>query len=250
MTGKTHRAGGMLCSLVGFSILQKHGLLLPNVNEGIQWLVMYPFCMYGSVVSDLDHHWESCPNKDYPSWLINKALHITKPLKDSLDKALPEKAKKNNPMYKFADIMCASHRSWQTHSDLTLGIMIYLLNTILSGSISGLSAVDTSIIALVIMGLCLGVIAHFILDAITPEGIWLTGLVLTEEFLKIFSPRIKIPKKLHLVPKTEFFATGGKWEQFIQKVLKILTVIMLSWFLLNIFIPDWKSFLPYTISLS
>ena len=43
MTGKTHKAGGMLCTIVGFTILKENGLLINNVNEGVQWLMMYPF---------------------------------------------------------------------------------------------------------------------------------------------------------------------------------------------------------------
>ena len=43
MTGKTHRAGGILCSIIGFAILKEKGLLLPDVNEGLQWLIIYPF---------------------------------------------------------------------------------------------------------------------------------------------------------------------------------------------------------------
>ena len=248
MTGKTHRAGGMLCSIVGFSLLQKNGLLLQDVSIWSQWLVIYPFCMYGSIVSDLDHHWDACPNKDYPSWLINKALHITKPIKDNMEQTMPASARKDNLLYKFASIFSASHRSWQTHSDLTLFCMLYLLNAIMSGRFSNLGAVDVSILSLVLIGLCLGIIAHFILDIITPDGVWVVGLVLLEKFLRLFSPRINIPKKLHLVPHGEFFATGGKWEEFIQKVLKILTFVALAWFLLNALVPNWKTYLPYTIS--
>lgn len=240
----------MLCSLVGFSILQKNGLLLPDVNDFIEWMVIYPFCMYGSVVSDLDHHWESCPNKDYPSWLINKALHITKPVQDGMEKTLPQSARRNNLVYKFACLFNASHRSWQTHSDLTLFCMIGLFNAIIGGKFSSLGAVDVSILSLVLMGLCLGIVAHFILDIITPEGVWLTGLVLLEKFLRVFNPRISIPKKLHLVPHSSFFATGGSWEEFIQKVLKVLTFIMLAWFLLNSLFPNWRLYLPYTISIN
>ena len=33
MTGKTHKAGGMLVSIVGFAILREKGLLLPDVNQ-------------------------------------------------------------------------------------------------------------------------------------------------------------------------------------------------------------------------
>ncbi len=86
MTGKTHRQGGMLCSLVGFALLKQNGLLNPEVNELVQLLVMYPFCVWGSVASDLDHEWDSAPTKGYPDFVINKALHITKPLANFFEK--------------------------------------------------------------------------------------------------------------------------------------------------------------------
>ena len=59
MTGKTHRVGGMLCVLGGFTILDSKGMLLGNVSPMIQLVMMYPFALYGSVVSDLDHHVKS-----------------------------------------------------------------------------------------------------------------------------------------------------------------------------------------------
>lgn len=247
MTGSTHRAGGMLVSIVGFAILREKGLLLPDVNEGLQWLVMYPFTMWGSVASDLDHHWESCPQKDYPSRLVNMALHITKPVKSLLDKTLTEGQKKHNIVYKVADTFNASHRSWQTHSDLTLFVMLYLLYVIFTGGIQGFGAVDTAISSLVLTGICLGIIAHFILDSITPEGIWMIGLVILNKILQMFNPRINIPQKLHLVPHSKFFATGGKWEQLIQKVLKFATVVALIWFLYVLLSPYLSELLPFEI---
>lgn len=247
MTGKTHKAGGMLVSLVGFAILREKGLLLPDINEGLQWLIIYPFTMWGSIASDLDHHWDSCPQKDYPSRLVNMALHITKPVKVSLDKVLTDSQKKHNVIYKIADLLNASHRSWQTHSDLTLFMMIYLLFCVFTGKFVGFSAVDTAISTLVLTGICMGIIAHFILDSITPEGIWSICLVVLEKILKLFMLRINIPKKIHLVPENEFFATGGKWEKLVRKVLNVFTYIMLVWFFYVLFSPFLSELLPFQV---
>lgn len=249
MTGKTHRAGGMLCSLVGFALLKDNNLLLPDVNEGLQWLVMYPFCMWGSIASDLDHHWESCPSKDYPSWLVNKALHITAPVQKVMDKNLSNSQKKHNLVYKLATFLNAKHRSWQTHSDLTLFAMLFLLYSVISGAFTSLGAVDVIIANLVITGVCLGIIAHFILDVLTPEGVWLTLFVVFNRLIKSIFPRFKgLPEKLHLVPHKKFFATGESWEMFVQKVLKVLTVLSLIWFLLTFLNPYIKDIIPYTIT--
>jgi hypothetical protein len=250
MTGATHRAGGMFVSIVGFELLRQKGLLLPNVNEGLQWLVMYPFTMWGSIASDLDHHWDSCPQKDYPSRLINMALHITKPVKKSLDQTLSDSQKKNNVVYKVANALNAKHRSWQTHSDLTLFAMLYVLWLAFNQRIPTLGAIDSCILTLVLTGICLGIIAHFILDMITPDGIWMIGLVILNKLLKVFNPRLRLPEKLHLVPHNSFFATGGKWETMVCKFLKFATVVSLLWFLLSLISPNLTAIMPFQLSFS
>lgn len=232
MTGKTHRAGGMLCSIVSFAVLKQNDLLIPNVNEGLQWLVMYPFCMWGCIASDLDHHWESCPSRDVPSWFVHKALHITEPIEKRLSSGF---------IYKITHFLNAKHRSWQTHSDLTLVLMFLLLRAILDGKIGYFSAVDRIIASLVVTGICLGVIAHFILDLITPDGICLFGCMLLNNLFNL-----KLPEKIHLVPRKKYFATGGQWEELINKVLRFLTVIAVAWLLMIIFFPNFK--FPYNIS--
>ena len=247
LTGETHRAGGMLVSVVGFELLRQKGLLLPNVNIALQWLVIYPFTMWGSVASDLDHHWESCPQKDYPSRLVNMVLHITKPLKKSMD-AIPNAHNNKNFLYQFASLFNASHRSWQTHSDLTLFSMLYLLYLTYSGALPTLGIIDSAILTLILTGICLGVIAHFILDALTPDGIWLIGLVLLEKLFKLINPRIRLPKKLHLVPHTSYFATGGSWEQKVCKVLKVATVLAIIWLLITFCSPLISEILPFEIT--
>lgn len=247
MTKKTHQAGGMLVSILGFAILRKNGLLLPDVNEGLQWLVMYPFTMWGSTASDLDHHWDSCPSKDYPSRLVNMALHITRPVKKYMDNTLTESDKKHNVIYKLADVLNASHRSWQTHSDFTLFAMLAILFKIMSGQFVQFSAVDNILATLVLTGLSLGIIAHLILDSITPEGIWIMGLVILEKILRIFNPRINIQKKIHFVPRKEYFATGGKWEMNVQKVLNIATWLALVWFFSTLLSPILGELIPFEI---
>lgn len=241
MQGKTHRQGGMLISILGYAYLKEKGLLLPDMNEALQWLIIYPFCMWGSVASDLDHHWDSCPQKDYPSWIINKSLHITGPLQKSLDKTLTEKQKEHNIIYRFADIFNAKHRSWQTHSDLTLWILFFIMNLVITDNIFSLGLVDLYVLRLVLTGLTFGVMAHFILDMITPDGIWIMGLVFLNCLLQKINPKISIPRKIHFVPHSNFFATGNKWEELICKLLKVATVVALLWFIYTLIEP----YIPY-----
>lgn len=250
MTGKTHKMGGMFISVVGFSLLKKNGLLIPDVNEGLQWLAMYPFCMWGSIASDLDHHWDSCPSKDIPSWFVHKALHITNPVYKHLDDKLSGSEKKHSVPYKVTRFLSSRHRSWQTHSDLTFVLMLYLLVSIMNGRFAIFSQTDILLLTLMLTGVCLGVVAHFILDLLTPEGVWNSVVVVLNRF--IFKG--KIPRrfeKWHFVPKMKCFATGSSWEDFIYKLLKFLTVVSVIYLLVTIFFSsELKSLvdmIPYTI---
>lgn len=250
MTGKTHKMGGMLISVVGFTMLKNNGLLLPDVNEGLQWLAMYPFCMWGSIASDLDHHWDSCPSKDIPSWFVHKALHITEPVYRRLDDNMSGQQKNSSLLYKFSKFFTARHRSWQTHSDLTFVAMLYLLYSLMSGKFGFFNQNDVLLLTLMLTGVCLGIVAHFILDLLTPEGVWNTIVVLLNRFIL----KGKLPRrfeKWHFVPKMRCFATGSSWEDFVYKVLRVLTVVSVVYLLVSVFFPSQFNYLidliPYRL---
>lgn len=250
MTGETHRAGGMLISVIGFTMLKNNNMLLPDVNEFLQWLIIYPFCMWGSTASDLDHNWNSCPSKDIPSWFINKALHITEPVYKKLDEKLSGNEKKSSMSYKISKFFCARHRSWQTHSDLTFVSIIFFLYMLVNGRIGIFNAKDTMFLTLILTGVCLGVASHFILDMLTPEGVWNTLVVLINRF--IFKGKLpRYFERWHFVPKLRCFATDSKWEDFVCKVLKIATVVsVLYLFAFVIFKEQFNSLIsliPYRI---
>lgn len=209
MTGKTHRVGGMLCVLGGFTYLESKGLLLRNVNPLLQLTVMYPFALYGSIVSDLDHNANSIPSKDIVSVAINRVLHLTSGLNESTGG--------RNKMFGLLD---AKHRSWQTHSDLFLVALVYALYQMVMET--KLATVESVIWSLVGMGFILGVISHLVLDMITPEGIWSFILV---GISKVTGKEL-IPKKLRLVPDSKFFSTGGPWESLVRNILWICCVVL------------------------
>lgn len=209
MTGKTHRVGGMLCVLGGFTYLESKGLLLRNVNPILQLTVMYPFALYGSIVSDLDHNANSIPSKDIVSVAINRVLHLTSGLNESTGG--------KNKMFGILD---AKHRSWQTHSDLFLIVLMYALYQMVMET--KLATVESVIWSLVGMGFILGVISHLILDMITPEGIWSFVLV---GIGKVTDNKV-IPKKIRLVPDSKFFSTGGPWESLVRNILWLCCVVL------------------------
>lgn len=209
MTGKTHRVGGMLCVLGGFTYLESKGLLLRNVNPLLQLTVMYPFALYGSIVSDLDHNANSIPSKDIVSVAINRVLHLTSGLNES-----------TGGRNKVFGLLDAKHRSWQTHSDLFLVALMYALYQMVMET--KLATVESVIWSLVGMGFILGVISHLVLDMITPEGIWSILLVGVG---RVTGNKV-MPKKLRLVPDSKFFSTGGPWESLVRNILWICCVVL------------------------
>lgn len=225
MTGKTHRVGGMLCVLGGFTLLESKGMLLGNVNPVLQLAVMYPFAIYGSVVSDLDHDWHSVPCRDVVSLGINKVLHLASGVRDTIGD--------RSSLSKALSIFDAKHRSWQTHSDLFLFIMIIVMSNLMSSSTN---SVDIAIIRLIFTGLIMGVISHLFLDMLTPEGIW---SFITLFLRKVTGKRV-FPDKVSLVPDSKFFRTGGAWEGIVRRVLWVLCLILFLRILISIS--------PYSIS--
>lgn len=247
MTGKTHKKGGMLCAMVGFVILRENGLLYGNINPILQLVIMYPFAIWGSICSDLDHHWSSCPDKSIPSRVINWILHLAKPLEDNLNKTGSSKS----PQIKLVcTLFNAKHRSWQTHSDLTLYCALLLLKHILDGNLGNwiLTKQDIILASLIVTGITMGIIAHFIYDMLTPEGIWIIGFCLINKALK----KKVLPEKLHFVPKTKFFATGGSWETFIRKLSGVATWVLAVYIVLTTINPNiFKSLIsmiPFELS--
>lgn len=208
MTGKTHRVGGMLCCIAGYSVLQDKGMLINNVSPLLQLTVMYPFAIYGSVVSDLDHNWHSAPCKDIVSFGINKLLHLTTGLRQKTGKSIP-----------VLNVFDAQHRSWQTHSDLFFILACYLSYILLNAT--SLTA-NGIVVNLVATGLILGIASHLFLDMLTPEGIWSILLTILSKIFKI-----KLPSKVHFVPKSKFFATGGKWEDLVRNIMWVICFILI-----------------------
>jgi membrane-bound metal-dependent hydrolase YbcI (DUF457 family) len=203
MTGKTHRVGGMLCVLGGFAYLENKGMLLQNVNPVLQLTIMYPFALYGSIFSDLDLNDNVMPSKDIVSVAINKILHLTSNINKNTGESTGV----------FA-VLDAKHRSWQTHSDLFLALLVYGLYKLLTGSY--VNSVEAAMVSLVGVGFILGVISHLILDLLNPDGIWSIVLVLVGT---VTGRSKKMPKKISLVPKTKFFNTGGAWESGVRGIL-------------------------------
>lgn len=245
MTGKTHKSGGMLMSLVGFILLKNNNMLLGDVYEVLQWLVMYPFCIWGSMANDLDKNWLACPSKDYPSRVIHSLLHITSPIQSSMDRVMTERQKRDSFIYRLVYTLNAHHRSWQTHSDITIILIYLVLRFLMSGKLDNLGAVNITILILVTTGVSMGLVEHILLDILTPEGMKLVIFSVINKMLRLINSPILLPEVFRLVPKNTNFATGGIWEQKVNKWLKFMTNVL---FIFCIFAYFIQPLIPYEIS--
>ena len=113
--------------------------------------------------------------------------------------ATPFKTPVTRILHFFLHLTRPKHRSWQTHSVLVTGglmLLLYMLDFYGQALYPDLSYIDWVLIQLMTIGFILGLTSHLFLDLINPSGIHL------------------IPgMKIHLVPKTHFFATGSTWEK-------------------------------------
>lgn len=231
MTGKTHRVGGMLGGLVGFSILKSKGLLAEDIAEPLQLVFIYASSMYGSTLSDMDKNWSSCPSKDVFSWVVYRILHLTTPIRKWLLSGGKLKKKVYELTKGLLDFFDAKHRSWQTHSDLTMIGIIYLL--IILPSISIGSWLDRVLLTIVGEGVLFGVLSHLFLDMITTDGIWsfilapLRWLVGKGEGKKNGTKDYLF--RLRLVPDKKFFSTDSSdspWERVCRFLMYVTIVVV------------------------
>lgn len=259
MTRQTHRQGGMLISIIGLLILRYKGLLFSDISILTQWLIIYPFTLWGSLVLDQDHHIGSIPLRDYASICIHKILHLTTGIRKQMRSNMTKKVCENSTVYKLLGVFDASHRSKQTHSTLTLETMFICLLVILNTNILSVNQTERVILALIMTGITLGAMSHLFLDMLTPDGIWCWETYIINKILKW-----NLPVKLRLVPKFKVtrnsgllkrflakrlnFSTGSSWETYVEKKLTFLTWVA---FVVAVFIlayPHVEGFLPYKIT--
>lgn len=230
MEGKTHRIGGTVCAMAGFVTLKDSGYLLSSelISPALQFLVIYTAGIYGGMWPDNDHHWESSPLKDPASWLQNKLMHIANAPYKRLDEKMSSEQKKRSMLYKTLKFMRCIHRSWQTHSEFTLLMILWLM---MSPTLLGFTGrFDSVLWLLIVTGFGLGVISHIILDMLTTEGVRFALGV----FIKVFFPSVPIFTTIRLVPGISAFKTGSEWEMAIRKALSLIQYALLIMVLLDL----------------
>lgn len=221
MQGKTHRLGGVVATFSGYIVLEQNGLLIPGVNPLLQLVVIYPFAQYGATVSDMDHHWGSVPSRDIFSKSLHTVMHIGKKPREAIERVRGKRGAEKSIMYNLLSVFSPEHRSWQTHSDMTILMVALGLWFTVFSQWAMFSGTDAIIVQLILVGIGFGILAHLVLDAITPEGIWALGFV----WINALTGKKLLPEKVGLVPHKTFFATGNNWE----KKIVYPGMILISW---------------------
>lgn len=150
MMGRTHKVAGC-CAMMGtFIFLWEKGLLVSDLHPLVQLAIMYPAASWGSTMPDLDQ---------------------------SSLQTIPEKTPMSVGLYYLLHIGKIKHRSWQTHSILTIGLLLLTLFGLVVSAYSfswlGTSIATYQIVTLIIAGFGVGVLSHLLTDFLTYEGIQL-----------------------------------------------------------------------------
>lgn len=210
MMGKTHRASGGLIALGGYLAFKHFNMLDPQIADVTELITLYASSYYGSVVADNDHVWENSPLRDPLSWVFNKVLHLTTPLRKRMEASKRGKGL----LYNLLGLFDARHRSWQTHSEIPL----ILIGLALMGMQRGFEWT-------MVLGFGMGYLSHAVMDMLSVGG-W--NIFSFQMINKLCKRRI-LPSKIRLVPKTQFFVTDGLFEQGVFKVLNFVTILLAIW---------------------
>lgn len=170
------------------------------VNYYLSLLILLLISKQGALFPDVDHIWKNVKEKTTVNWIINKLIHITG----------------------------GKHRSWQTHSIDIWAIFgfitCFLPNYLYNKGV--IDIVNKEVLSLVLIGFISGWGSHLFSDMLTPEGV---RLVCWNNFKLKFVPRAVGRLK---------FNTGGSWEEFNYKTMRIINIIIGVISILLPFIPN------------
>lgn len=253
MTYKTHKAGGALCAVVGMQIMSKNNVDIEDIAPLIQFMIIYPFSLWGSMLNDLDHDWSNVADKNPVNFVINRTIRVFNSVKSKYDKVSDTTGiSMSKGKEKVLKTLSAGHRSWQTHSDLTIILLLVLIRLTTRKLWIFQDIKGVEILTLILTGVLIGSLSHLILDMLTPSGINSVVLTLIRSLWRFVFKRIKKFRvikliynvmiqgqerdkglntslvKIRLVPKSSLFVTGSSYEAFVHRVLVIATYIYIT----------------------
>lgn len=186
MTGPTHKQYAVCTAYIVAMLMYRYDM--SEINYYITLPVIIMSAKYGGLFPDIDHNWQYVSDKTTIHWVINKLIRLTG----------------------------GKHRSWQTHSiDITLILSVgaYLLPKKLE-ELGIISVVNKEIMMVILFGFMAGWISHIFSDMMTSAGV------------RVFAIS---SRKIAFVPDKLFgfrFKTGGEWERFNYKAMKLLRIIL------------------------
>lgn len=170
------------------------------VNYYLSLIILLLISKQGALFPDVDHIWKNVKEKTTINWIINKLIHITG----------------------------GKHRSWQTHSidiwAIFTVITCFLPNYLYNNGV--IDIVNKEVLSLVLIGFSSGWCSHLFSDMLTPEGV---RLVCWSKLKLKFVPRAIGSIK---------FNTGGSWEEFNYKTMRIINIVIGIISVLLPFIPN------------
>lgn len=199
MTYRTHKQYSIAFAYIALMIL--YTLKLFDFNYYLCFPIILLISQWGAKFPDLDHNFNQIKDRNVLTWIINKLIHLTG----------------------------GHHRSWQTHSwDICIIYAIlsnYLTHKYMNGTDAGLAFIINC-------GFISGWVSHLFSDMLNGVGIRL--------FCWYKQTIALVPKRIYLLPKkivnkfkkerqSKFiivFNTGGDWELFNYKVMRVSDVVL------------------------
>src|SRR5690606_25142593 len=155
-------------------------------------------------------------------------LHIFNKPYNTMDMMLTSSQKRTNPLYKLLKILKCTHRSWQTHSELTIAFLLYVIFSLFQLDVT---SPDIAIMVLILTGLTLGILSHLILDMLTTDGIYFA----IGYFIKVIAPRVPMITTIRLVPRWSTFNTGSPYELNVRAALNVIQFFALGYAVITLF---------------
>lgn len=230
MQGKTHNVGGIVAGLGTYIVLRENNLLPASevVNPLLQLIMMYPAAIWGATAPDQDHGYTSIPMRDPLSYLLWFILHIPNMIYNNMDKARQRLGlRKKSVLQRFVGIFRCNHRSYQTHSDITILFLIWLVTKVVLKLDPNVP--QNTLIILIGSGMLVGFLSHVFLDLCTTDGIPSIILMVLTSWL----PKKLRIRKISLVFGSSFFSTDSLYEKYVRKLLNKVSYLMMTYIVLK-----------------
>lgn len=161
---KTHRVGGLLGGLVGYTLLKQGNLLMKDVFGLSLLIITYFSSLYGTCIPELSHrNWCDIPYKGILSWLLWKIFSLPVTIIALIQQ------NRGKSSIKTATNLNIDSGKWVTHSDIFLCLSMVVIFNLLSFKPN---SIDSCLLISICVGLLCGVVSHLLVDVLSGDGIY------------------------------------------------------------------------------